>query len=438
MKSLQSRLNLGLGVTLAAVFVLLGVAGSLAIRFVTENYVDSRLEHDAESLLAALAFAPDGTPQLRPGRVDPVYQRVFSGHYYRIDLPQAELRSRSLWDQDLPVHVPEPGRVARLRAEGPEGQLLLVRVAGYRKAGVDLTIAVAEELSPIRTEMRRLQLGYLLFVLAALAVTLLVQRRALHAGLAPVQRTARQVSALEQGARTRLDGPVPEEIRPLVMEINRLLEAQQRRLTRSRNALGNLAHALKTPLTVIAQTAERPELKQCPDLARELHACVAQLRTRVDRELRRARLAGATGTGGRAEPGVELEALVEVLRRLYRDRNLDIELRVAPGSVFPGDREDLLELAGNLLDNACKWARTRVRVNVEADGGLRLVVEDDGPGCSEAELQRLATRGVRTDESAPGHGLGLAIVHDIVEDYGGSLRFSRSDDLGGFRVEVVL
>lgn len=441
MKSIQTRLNSGLALSLIAVFVLLGIGVSVSFRLLAEGYMLSHLEHDAESLLAALVMRPhDSTPMLRADRLNPVYQRAFSGHYYRIDIDGQVLRSRSLWDQDLNVPVVTVGSKTQLRQAGPEDQLLLMHVASYRKAGRDVRIAVAEDLSPIRAEVRRFQLRYAIFSLVALVLLLLLQRAILRRGLAPLATTGQELSELERGERAQLSDSVPREVRPLVAQINRLLTTLQQRLQRSRNAMGNLAHALKTPLTLLGQIADREEHFRDAQVAAQARALVEKIRTLTERELKRARLAGAAGGGERLDLGQELDALTGVLRQIYRDRELHIDVTHPAELRFAADREDMRELFGNLLDNACKWACSRVKVSAAATAtGVRIIVEDDGPGRDPEELAKLNQRGVRIDEdSAPGYGLGLAIVQDVLDDYGGRLTLGRSTELGGFRAEVEL
>jgi signal transduction histidine kinase len=441
MTSIQTRLNGVLALSLILVFVLLGIGMSVSFRILAENYILARLEHDAESLLTALVVRGGGeSPGLRGDRLNPVYQRAYSGHYYRIEVAGRVLRSRSLWDRDLDLPAVEVGEARALRLDGPEDQLLLARVARYRKAGADVTIAVAEDLSPIRAEVRQAQLRYALFGVVALVLLLLLQRAILRRGLRPLARTGDELDALERGERRELTEAVPREIQPLVRKINRLLATLQQRLQRSRNALGNLAHALKTPLTLLSQIADRDDSFRDPAAAAQTRELIEKIRRLTERELKRARLAGAAEYGGQLRLRAELEALAAVLRQMYRERALRIELQVPDGLSLAADREDMHELFGNLLDNACKWARTQVRVRAAREAGeLRIAIEDDGPGRDDAELERLNLRGVRIDEGGvPGHGLGLAIAQDVVSHYGGALRLGRSPELGGFMAEVVL
>lgn len=441
MRSIQARLNSCLGISLLLVFVVLGMAMSYAFRTLAENYILTRLEHDTENLLVALVLRPRENPVgLRTERVNPIYQQAFSGHYYRVQVGDVVLRSRSLWDQDLQVPELPIGSVDSLRMLGPEDQLLLVRIASYSKAGQQVSIAVAEDLSPIRTEVRRFQMRYILFGLVALALLLLLQRRFLRSGLSPLLTTANELDELERGQRQQLGEQVPQEMLPLVRQINQLLATLQQRLMRSRNAMGNLAHALKTPLTLLGQISDRDDNFRDAAKAAQARELVEKIRSLTERELKRARLAGAVGSGERLRLGAELDALAAVLRRLYHERGVHISVVIPDDLGIVADREDMHELFGNLLDNACKWAQSRVRVSAEKLAtGLRVRIEDDGPGRAPDELDKLNQRGVRIDEGeVPGHGLGLAIVQDVVSHYDGQLTLGRSAELGGFLAEVIL
>ncbi len=441
MTSILQRLSIGLAFSLIGVFMILGFGMSLSFRLLTDSYIATRLEHDTESLLAAIILNPDSDiVELRSGRMNPVYHQPFSGHYYRIDVDGTSLRSRSLWDQTMDVPKVAVGEMTLLRLEGPERQLLLVRVAAYEKAGRQVHVAVAEDLSPIRTEVRRSQLRYVLFGVGALLFLLLLQRHILRHGLRPLGKTREEIAELERGERQQLSETVPEELNPVVYQINRLLSTLQQRLSRSRNAMGNLAHAIKTPLTLLSQIADRDDAFHDRTAAEETRQLVERIRALTERELKRARLAGAAGITQRLALRHELDALGAVLQQLYRERGLRLELEIPEALQLAADREDMHELFGNLLDNACKWARSRVRVRAETDAdGVTVRVEDDGPGRDPDELARLNLRGVRVDEdTTPGHGLGLAIVQDIVAHYGGRLHLDRSSELGGFCAEVWL
>jgi len=439
LKSIQTRLNLGLGLYLVITFLVIGLAGSHGMRLLVEQWLITRLEHDAETLLISLRVDAQGQVALNPVFQDPIYHRPYSGHYYLVEGGEVQFRSRSLWDAEIEVPRLTPGQVETLRMTGPQQQLLLVRVAGYEKSGMVFSITVAEDLSPLRDSVRRYQGFFLLFSALALISLLLLQRHMLRLGLRPLQDVGKQLRDLERGQRQTLSEAVPEEIQPLVHQVNQLLRHLQQRVERSRNGLGNLAHALKTPLSVIRQLTERSPLDQYPELRQQLRDQVEALHRRVEAELRRARLAGGAYRGEAVELSEELPALVEVLRMAHRDRNLEIKANIAPQMRYFGDREDLLEVVGNLLDNACKWAAHRVSLQVRYGNGLEIRVEDDGPGRDAQEREQLLRRGVRIDEQGvPGHGLGLAIVQEIVDALGGELHLWRSEALGGFQVEVRL
>ena len=234
-------------------------------------------------------------------------------------------------------------------------------------------------------------------------------------------RDSRSIARLHQGEVRTLDEDVPAEIRPLVREINHLMELTRQRLQRSRTATGNLAHALKTPLSALARLRDDPAMERAPQVRSQVERHVDAMARLIDKELKRARLAGGALPGARFAPAQELPDLVDALRRLYDGRGLVIETELAGAGEFPGDREDMLELFGNLLDNACKWARSRVRLRVLDTPGLAFTVEDDGPGVADQALAGLTERGRRLDESAEGHGLGLSIVRRIIEKLGGAV-----------------
>lgn len=437
MRSLQTRLGTGLIVSLIVLFVLQWWVVSRAIQSMTEGYVASHLRHDGENLLAV--FLPDGVPALDPERIDPIYKRPFSGHYYQIESGGEPLRSRSLWDQALSLPPVKVGEQRRIHAVGPQRQPLLLWVGGFKKRDREVVIGVAEELSAVAADLRRFQLLYGVLSLGVLGLLILIQRRLVAAGLAPLETVRREILSLERGEIDQLREEVPTELQPFIREINRLLEATRQRLQRSRNALGNLAHALKGPLTLLTRLADRSAVRTDPAVREELIAQTETLRRLLDRELKRARLAGSSQPGKPLALREELGQLIDALKKIYREKSVEIESTVPPEARFVGDREDLLELFGNLLDNAFKWGRHRIALQVTSGpDGFLISVEDDGPGCPPEALERLSTRGVRVDESAVGHGLGLAIVSDIVAQYGGEISFGLSERLGGFLVRAKL
>ena len=227
---------------------------------------------------------------------------------------------------------------------------------------------------------------------------------------------------------------VPSEIAPLVDEVNRLLSVLRQRLTRSRNAMGNLAHALKTPMTRMVQILER---EPATSDRRQLAELVQQIEQRIEKEMSRARMAGRAPGDLWPEPAQDVRDLVATLETVHQRHGI-VDLEMQEGLHIVADREDIMELLGNLLDNAYKWATSRIILRLAADDGLRILVEDDGPGLDEKKRQDVLRRGTRLDESKHGHGLGLAIVREIVAVYHGSLELGHSSLLGGLRVCVHL
>jgi two-component system sensor histidine kinase PhoQ len=303
----------------------------------------------------------------------------------------------------------------------------------------NLTFSVAASLRPYQDQLwtfRRRLFGW--FV--GLAVLLLATLGALLRWvLAPVRRLEREIHAVEEGAEQSLGGGYPRELSGVATNLNALLVGERERMTRYRNTLGNLAHSLKTPLAVMRTT-----LPACtPEQARLLSGEIDRMSAIIEHQLKRA----ASGGALLGQAPLEVEPLVSELRatllKVYARKDLSLITRVAPGAQFVGDRGDLFELLGNLIDNACKWCQSQVRVTVSCEPEaeprrrLRIVVEDDGPGINESDSTRVLERGVRTDERVPGHGLGLAMVRDTIDLYGGRLTIERSE-LGGARISLAL
>jgi signal transduction histidine kinase len=437
-KSLKGRLSVALAVSLVVLLALQWLIAGIAVDRLTEQQLVTRLSNDAQSLLAALQIDTQGGMQLDPRRVSPRYQRPFSGYYYTVDSGGSREVSRSLWDSAFEFPAMEPGRTRTLRTTGPERQPLLVVAQGFRKHDHNITIAVGENLGTLNAGLRRFHVIHGVVSVAVLLALLLVQRLILRSGLKPLDDVRRNMERLAQGKATRIEMDGPSEIAPLIAQLNRMLSTMGKRSRRSRDALGNLAHALKTRLTILTQIADQPQFAAHPHLRSSLRDATDSISRIVERELKRARLAGDALPGQQVELRDELALLSRTLQVLYAEKSPNIEWQVASGAGFTGDREDLLELLGNLLDNACKWCRGRVAFTATNGRSMAFVVEDDGPGCAEDELDALTRRGFRADESLPGSGLGLAIVRDIVESYGGDLSFGRSAALGGLRVEVKL
>ncbi len=439
MTSLQARLSAGLILVLALLMVLAVALGGYSLSQLAENFVASRLEHDLETLLAALDFDPTGQPRLAANRIGASFHQPYSGHYYRIETSGGELSSRSLWDTDLSLPLLATDHVTHRFVGGPQDQQLLLVGRTFQVQDRPVAIAVTENFTPVRQGIHQILLEFILVALLLFTALLLFQRQMVRRGLAPLEQIRQDLPRLARGEIAQLPADAPDEVRPLVAELNRLLALLDQRQRRARHALGNLAHAVKTPLTVLTQLAEQPLPPDDRAGWQTLRQQIQQIRTLTERELKRARIAGGGAPGQRVLLEREVTDLIETLRRIHRDRNLRIEVRIPSASTFPCDRDDLLELLGNLLDNACQWAAAVVRLTANVTPqGLCLRVEDDGPGCPPEQMELLQQRGARIDESRAGHGLGLAIAGDIVRQYGGALRLGRSAALGGLLAEAVL
>ncbi|MDD5460445.1 MAG: ATP-binding protein [Methylococcales bacterium] len=438
MKSLQLRLGIGLCISLISVFIILwGLTGS-SIRNLAEETVAEHLEHDAESIVSAIYIDAANNLALNTERIEPVYLEPFSGDYYQIITDAQVIRSRSLLNQDIVTQVVPPGEKRKLYSVGPNLQPLMLIVYGYNKLGRDITMAVAEDLSPTLARIAAFQHRYTLIALVLLLLLIIVQVIILRTGFHRLTCISQQIRALERGQRAQLDTDVPQEVVALVHEVNWLLKVLDQRLQRSRNALGDLAHALKTPLTVLQQLPRKAELKSQPAVCQILQTQTANMQNIMERVLKRARMAGSGPTFRMFDIKQEITALIKVLQSMYRDKNLSISFAEPETATLLIDREDMLELAGNLLDNACKWAKSRVNIYFDIGEAIHLIVEDDGPGVSDNDFAKLTQRGARLDEAVSGHGLGLAIAQSIAEQYSGQLILRRSDKLGGFYVEAIL
>jgi signal transduction histidine kinase len=340
-----------------------------------------------------------------------------------------------LWDQDLPL-LDHPGLHSNLQL-GPDGQQLLVLRSDYRRLGQSISISVAQDYTPVRESFQRMRQIGLGLGLAALLLILLLQRLTVRRALKPLEKAREQIAQLQQGQRSQLDEQVPVELEPLVAQINHLLAHTEDSLKRSRNALGNLGHALKTPLAVLLSLASSEKLDAHPELRKVLKEQLEQVQQRLNRELNRARLSGDALPGALFDCDAELPGLLATLNMIHGE-HLALSYVAPAGLQLPWDREDLLELLGNLLDNACKWADAEVRLSViERTDGFALSVEDDGPGIPEEQRAEVFSRGTRLDEQTHGHGLGLGIVRDIVETWGGLLVLGESE-WGGLKVVIEL
>lgn len=271
------------------------------------------------------------------------------------------------------------------------------------------------------------------------AILLIVGLLQISRGVSPVAQLRDRLSAIHRGAARRMDGDFPSEVQPLVNDLNALLAERDRVVERAQAKAGDLAHTLKTPLAVLLQEADAADRAGQPDIATAIRHQVDRMQRQMDYHLAHARAAASgAAPGTRCDVSEAAEGLARTLRRLYADRHVTIQLSVPEGTAARTEQADLEEMLGNLLDNACKWAASRVSLTAtQTDTTLLITVDDDGVGVDEGLLESVLQRGVRADETAPGSGFGLAIVRDLAEVYGGTIALSRSP-LGGLRATLRL
>jgi len=437
MPSIQARLATGLLISLISLLIAQWVVVERSIGDLAKQYIVSRLVHGGDLLVAALIIN-NKKVLLDDSRLDPVYRKPFSGFYFTIDVAGQEFRSRSLWDEHLKVVAVAPGDTTTVRRRGPQDQELLVVTSAYKKNGQIAQVVVAEDVSDINRNISSLLKMHALLSLFILVVLILIQVAIVRRGLQPLDKARRQLDELENGLIQSLDEKVPKEIFALVHEVNLRIAAFQQRLERSRRVSGNLAHALKRPLTLLSQLAQDSSTPQHSDYSETFEKHIDEIKRIIERELSRARMAGTAIGGKQSELRSETQSLIKLLQTMYVDKSLNIELLVAAECYVSIDREDFHELMGNILDNACKWAKHQIRVTITNLDGVIIRVEDDGPGIPVEQLDRIMKRGTRLDEQVDGHGLGLSIVKDILEQYQGCILMQKSEDLGGLSLTIQM
>lgn len=431
-RSMERRLQVGLAVFLLLFAFALWVAVNRSFHLLVEDIIVSRLIDDSENMIAAIEPSPDHT-KVRWQRINSIYNEVNSGHYYQFSFADGRsIASPSLWDKVLEVPQLGEGRDTRYQTSRPNGENLQVWARHFSKDGYDITLVVAEDLAPVREYRQRFKRVFALVLIGGFLGLLLLQSWLVRRAFRQLDPLQRDLQLVELGQRDTLRQDVPDEVQPLVSGFNRLLELLAQRLTRSRNALGNLAHALKGPLNLLLQSLDDIRGQE----GEQARAHVARIQKLISRELKRARMVGQGVTTQRFDAGREMPDMAGLLKQVHSDKSPDIRCDI-PDDLPPfGDREDMLELIGNILDNACKWANSKVNVRFSNGETYRIQIEDDGPGVTAEQLERMTARGVRFDEDTEGFGLGLSIARDIVGLYGGTLRFARSADFGGLSVEM--
>lgn len=450
-RSLRWRLVV---VSLVAILATVWLAHSVFTQLF-ERHVTAQFQANLRITLDQLAAAvrAEGRPlriAVNEPRGDPRWSTPYSGMYWQINAPEAMMpggvqRSRSLWDYTLalPHDALLNGAIHVHDIEGPNGR---------RVMALERTVTLSDVPEPIRVRLiaaadiqvlqaavnafNRTVFQYLLALAVVLAAVLGAQ---VTIGLAPLRGLHRALTRLRQGSAEQLEGEFPSEIQPLATSFNSILSEHRRHVERARTLAGNLAHAVKTPLTVMANAATDPAV--APQSLRDtITTYTALAQNQVNWHMKRARMAATVvAPGVLVEVRPVIEGIVAVMQRAYAEKSLRLEINVPPsGPRFKGESQDLQEILGNVIENACKWAQQRVRIGQETvAAGLALIVEDDGPGVPSEHYSAVLRRGIRADEMVPGSGLGLAIVSDLLDLYGGHLALERSA-LGGLAVRIAL
>ncbi|MFZ5634994.1 MAG: ATP-binding protein [Pseudomonadota bacterium] len=456
-RSLQTRQLLAASLGLIAFLALAGYALDRAFLNTAENIMRERLRDYALDFAGKTEFLRGGdlVPPMESQLPDPRLKRPGSGLYAQIVLPFAVWESDSAQGPELPdVKMLSP------KQQIFEGPMEIVRANGSRSMayrygyglawpGDDLsdevpyTIYIVEDTSRLQNQLvvfRRALWGYL----GAVGVLLLLlQVLVLRWSLLPLRRVIEELKRVQRGSAARMSERHPRELEPLTESINAFIESERENLDRQRNILADLAHSLKTPLAVLRTRLENGA--DGPDLREELGEQLKRMNDLVGYQLSRAASGGHKLFAAPLAIEPNAEEIVRGLEKVYAAKGVFCEFEIDPEARFYGEKGDLQELLGNLLENAFKWAKSRVLLTAKAGAnapnrrpGLQLMVEDDGPGIPEEKIALVLQRGVRGDERVQGHGIGLAIVQDIVRSYRGELHVGDSDELGGARFEVTL
>lgn len=447
--SLWLRLLLGTACWVVLAVLVAGWGLSSLFSQHVQRQFQAELGTHLDQLAAALVVGGDGKATLRAPLSDPRLLRPYSGLYWQLDQLDERgavervgvSRSRSLWDGVLtvPADAPADGRSHLYAAMAPDGERVLVLEQTMRPVGapdrpVRVLVAGNESfvVEPVSRFNGLLTLSLVILSLGLILATLVQLRIALK----PMGRLRAELGRVHDGLAPRIDGVYPSEIQPLVDEFNGVLASNAEVVARARTQAGNLAHALKTPLAILRNSAEGGEGALVKTVVEQTRLA----NRHIDHHLARARAAAAVRVPGRrvvVRP--VLEGLLRVMSRVHAEQNRALILRECPQHVcFGGEEQDLQEMLGNLLDNACKWARSTVSASVTQDGrSLRIDIEDDGPGLPPEVREKVLQRGVRADEQQPGSGLGLAIVRDLARLYGGDVSLDASAS-GGLRARLSL
>jgi len=435
-------------VSLVSVTIALSLAAWFLVALFADNYekrIDTELTGHINRLAGSLEFAADGTLKKPESPADNRFHQAYGGLYWQIDdeARSVEFRSPSLFDYALPLPDDKHalGAIHRYHLKGPENGDVIVQERVVEVAAPGGTrifrIAVAIDASVLKDAKDSFARAIIPYV-AALAVFLVAMSVVqLMIGLRPLSAIARDLDDVRERRSQTLPGPYPAELSGLVNQLNRLLLAQASAIDKARTRASDLAHGLKTPLTILSNNAQTLHDSGQTEMADELEQLSGAMLSHVNHELARARIAHSPEhRRSDADAPKLVNDLIRTLKRTEDGERLAWSVDLPQALTLPIDPNDFRDLIGNLLENACKWAHARVTVSASRDAwGWQIVITDDGPGVDKDKLSQLTTRGVRLDHQKPGTGLGLAIAQEIASVYGLELALANGDT-GGLRVTV--
>jgi signal transduction histidine kinase len=438
--SLSLRLILVGGLSICAAIAATGVSIAYLFELYFEDRIIEELETQLVQLTGNLTINPDGTFEVAP-MSDHRFDQPLSGLYWQIAREDGEtILSRSLWDQQLDIaNIEVLGQNVSDRIQAPFGKQLMVLTWRISTEEVDppekITLTVATDLSDLVSAAAKFR-GNLASWLVLLAVTLIVAAWfQVRIGLRPLEDIRTEIERTKVLPKARLRGDFPKEVIPLVDEVNSLLERQEQSLDQARARAADLAHGLKTPLTVIAALNSDIRKTDGGESSQQIDQQISAMRIFIERELARSRIAGSRRH--RCNLAKVADQVVNAIRRLPTDSEIDWQIDIADNIQAPFDEHDMSELLGNLLDNARKFAASSVVLKAirEEDRIIRLQVNDDGSGVPEEQLDSILERGERRDTVRQGQGLGLAIVRDLADSHGCDLVLRNLPE-GGFQISI--
>ncbi|VAW47268.1 hypothetical protein MNBD_GAMMA03-1065 [hydrothermal vent metagenome] len=435
-KQLFSSLVLGLLIVFSAFWWFL----QSTMHSITEDYLLTRLAHDADNIERNLTYE-SGTWQLNLEGISAIYSSLYSGHYFVIVTPKKRFYSPSLdkyplyaKSLDIYPHSMVLGikKTEHYEAPGPVEELVLIYRVELNKQGQPIQIYVAEDLSLIQNMIAKFDVFFGVLTLMTLVSLYFLLRWLLQRTFRQLKPLEAQLRAFQLGHKIHLKPQsYPLEVRSLIESLNLALAQSSLQFEKSRQLNGNLSHSLKTPLNLIFQLIDAPELKAYPELKAQLKSQSNAILNLIERELKIDRIANHQSIT--AIPFTSLwQDLQPTFEQLYRDKGIQFTTSISECALLNMEKEDAFELLGNLIDNACKWCDHQVFISFKDN---LLIIEDDGPGATAAQLQHFEERGYRTDETKPGHGIGLSIVKGITAAYQAKLTFSHSER-GGLKVTI--